>query len=249
MTVAAAWRIKHPIMNKENIPDLQAFLDKELACKESVRVLEAGCGSSSNIHFGEKVCLVGIDISEKQLQRNIILQEKIVGDIQQYDLPPASFDIIVCWDVLEHLPQPELALRRFARATKTNGLVIIKVPNVLSVKGLVTKFLPHTFHVLAYRYIYGDKNVGKNDTAPFKAHLRFSIAANAIKKLCAEEGLQAVYFQTYDVTAANWLQRKKIAFLAYVTLKKIFKLLSRGRINDSEFILVLQKTKPADPQG
>jgi 2-polyprenyl-3-methyl-5-hydroxy-6-metoxy-1,4-benzoquinol methylase len=234
------------IMHKENIPNLQAFLDKELARRESVRVLEAGCGSSSYMNFGEKVCLVGIDISEKQLQRNMVLQEKIVGDIQQYDLPPASFDIIVCWDVLEHLPRPELALRRFARAAKTNGLVIIKVPNVLSVKGLVTKFLPHALHVMAYRYIYSEKDAGKNDTAPFKTYLRFSIAANAIKKLCAEEGLQTAYFETYDVTAANWLQRKKLAFLAYVTLKRIFKLLSSGRISESEFVLVLKKMKPAD---
>ena len=139
-------------MNKENLPELQAFLDKEMARMESVRVLEAGCGSASNVRFGARARLVGIDISRMQLERNTILQEKIIGDIQQYDFPPASFDLIVCWDVLEHLPQPELALRRFARAVKTNGLVILKLPNVLSVKGLVTKLLPHTFHVLAYRY-------------------------------------------------------------------------------------------------
>lgn len=236
-------------MNKENIPDLQAFLDKELARMESVRVLEAGCGSASYVHFGKRVCLVGIDISEKQLERNTVLQEKIAGDIQQYNFPSSSFDIIVCWDVLEHLPRPELALRRFARAVKTNGLVILKLPNVLSVKGLVTKFLPHTFHVLAYRYLYGDKNAGKNDTVPFKTYLRFSTAAEAIKKLCAEEGLHAVYFATWDVTSSGWLRRNKLAFSAYLMLKGIFKLLSLGLINDSEFILVLQKAKPTNPRG
>ena len=235
-------------MNKENIPELQAFLDKELTRKESVRVLEAGCGSACNVHLGEKAHLVGIDISEKQLQRNTVLKEKILGDIQRYDLPSASFDIIICWDVLEHLPQPELALRRFARAVKIDGLVILKLPNVLSVKGLITKFLPHLFHVLAYRYIYGDKNAGKNDTVPFKTYLRFSIAADAIKKMCARDGLRAVYFATWDVASSSWLQRKKLACSAYLTLKGIFKLLSLGRINDSEFILILQKAKPIAPR-
>ena len=236
-------------MSKENIPELQAFVDRELAGRESVRVLEAGCGSASAVDFGKNARLVGIDISEQQLDRNTILQEKIVGDIQRYDFTPGSFDMIVCWDVLEHLPQPELAVRQFARAAKVGGIVIIKVPNVLSVKGLVTKFLPHFCHVLAYRFFYGDKNAGKNDTAPFKTYLRFCISANAIKKQGAALGMETAYYSTRDVTALNWLRRKKLVFLIYATLKIILKVISLGAIGDSEFILVLKKSKPSGQPG
>src|SRR5271156_2761637 len=174
----------------QEMQNLQAFLDQELFCRPSVRVLEAGCGSASNLKFGRQVRLVGIDISEKQLARNTVLHEKIAGDIQRYEFPPDSFDAIICWDVLEHLSQPELALQQFARAIKPGGLVILKLPNVLSVKGLLTKFLPHTFHVLVYRYIYGDQNAGENDTVPFKAYLRFCISAESIQKQGTQMGLQ-----------------------------------------------------------
>jgi 2-polyprenyl-3-methyl-5-hydroxy-6-metoxy-1,4-benzoquinol methylase len=230
----------------QEIQKLQAFVDRELFRRPSVRVLEAGCGSASNIKFAGQVELVGIDISEKQLARNTLLHEKITGDIQQYEFLPSSFDAIICWDVLEHLPQPELALHQFARAIKPGGLVILKLPNVLSLKGLITKFLPHTFHVLAYRYFHGNKNAGKNDTAPFKAYLRFCISAEAIRKHGEKLGMATAYFATEDVANMHWLQRKAAMHFFYVMAKKIFWLLSLGRIGDSELIIVLKRKPCAD---
>src|SRR5258708_26398160 len=147
----------------QEIQNLQFFLDRELFSHSSVRVLEAGCGSASNLNFAGQVQLVGIDISEKQLARNTVLHEKIVGDVQSYEFPPDSFDAIICSDVLEHLSQPELPLRQFAHAIKPGGLVILTLPNVLSLKGFVTKILPHTFHNLTCRYIYDDVNVDHNN--------------------------------------------------------------------------------------
>jgi len=221
---------------------LQTFLDGELFRRPSLRVLEAGCGSASNLRLPDQIWLVGVDISERQLARNTVLHEKIVGDIQHYQFPPDSFDAIICWDVLEHLSQPQLALRQFARAIKPGGLVILKLPNVLSLKGLVTKLLPHTFHVLIYRYIYGDKNAGKNDTVPFRTYLRFCISAAAIKKQSAQLGLQTAYFATLDAGDTEWWQRQKAFHRIYMMANKIVSVLSLGRLGDSELIIVLKKS-------
>jgi hypothetical protein len=119
--------------------------------------------------------------------------------------------------------------------------VILKLPNVLSIKGLVTKFLPHNLHVLAYRYFYGVKDAGKNDTAPFETYLRFSISAHAIRKLCAQDGLQPAFFATYDVSSFHWLQKKKKAHFLYASLKQLFHFLSFGIIGDSELVCVFRK--------
>ena len=225
----------------QEIDKLQAFVGKELIGLSEVRVLEAGCGSASNLRFGNKVYLVGIDISEKQLARNTLLHEKIVGDIQQYEFPEGNYDAIVCWDVLEHLPEPQLALEKFARAIKPGGLVILKMPNVLSLKGLITKFMPHIFHVWAYRYIYGDKNAGKEDTVPFRTFLRLSISANAIRKQGAELGLDTVYFSTEDVANFHWLQKKKLLYFSYLLARKLTGVLSFEHLGDSELTIVLKK--------
>ncbi len=77
--------------------------------------------------------------------------------------------------------------------------------------------------------------------APFKTFLRFSISANAIKKLCARYRLQPIFFTTYDVSSISWLQHKKVVHFSYVALKKLFNLLSLGLIAESELIFVLKK--------
>ena len=55
--------------------------------------------------------------------KNSVVSVKIVGDVQTYPLPENSFDLIVCWDVLEHLEFPQAALERVFDATKPGGSV------------------------------------------------------------------------------------------------------------------------------
>ncbi len=228
---------------KEN--ELQDFLNDQIGDKKEVRILEAGCGSASYYHFGENAYFVGIDISQKQLERNKCLNESILGDIQSYEYEPSSFDVIISWAVLEHLKKPELALRLFIKALKKDGLLVLGLPNVFSVKGLFTKYTPHWVHVLYYQYILGRSMAGRDDMAPFKTYLRFKIAPNSLKRYAVSNGLKVVYFQTNDLSDADyWKKKRKAAIFAisvYKYLKKIIEILSIGKIGDSDFVIVLQK--------
>ena len=124
---------------------LQAFVNEYLSkqfINRQIKILEAGCGARSPIKFEIDRYIVGIDISNKQIERNKVIDEGIVGDIQSYPLKNSEYDVIICQDVLEHLPKPHFALENFKHAIKPGGIIIIGIPNVLSVKGLVTKFTP-----------------------------------------------------------------------------------------------------------
>src|SRR5579862_6866063 len=92
---------------KETVSDVAGGL---LKGRDRLKVLEAGCGSSSHVRLPGTVHAVGIDISAEQLAKNTAVQEKILGDIQQYRLPRGEFDVTVCWMVLEHLSNPGDAL-------------------------------------------------------------------------------------------------------------------------------------------
>ena len=140
--------------------------------EKPVMVLEAGCGSCSHIEIKSKAYFIGIDISLEQLERNSNLNEKIHGDIQSYNLPKRTYDIIICWDVLEHLPNPDKALSNFSAAIKDEGIIILTMPNVLSFEGVVTKLTPHWFHIWVYRNIFHEKWAGTEGRGPFKAFLR-----------------------------------------------------------------------------
>jgi len=121
--------------------------------KSSIKLLEAGCGSASHIQFNAEIHAVGIDISGEELEKNTSVHEKILGDIQEYSLPHEEFDVVICWMVLEHLPRPKDALINLSRAVRPQGLLILGFPNLLSIKGIVTKLTPFWFHEQFYKFM------------------------------------------------------------------------------------------------
>jgi len=230
---------------QNEIGKAQRILDKELANKSYLKVLEVGCGSCSRLHIAQNKNMVGIDISEKQLQRNNTLNEKIQGDIQSYNFPESSFDLIVCWWILEHLPQPEKALLNCQKALKEDGIIIIASPNVFSLKGIITKYTPHWFHVWSYRFIFGQQLAGIEDRAPFRTFLKSSISAAAIKKFAQDNELSVEYFSPYE--SPKQMRLRKTYFVTgflWSSIKSITRLLSLGTIDaeNTEYIAILKKT-------
>jgi len=131
---------------------------------------------------------------------------KILGDIQRYTLPACEYDLIICWNVLEHLQHPELALRNFANSVKTDGIIVLALPNVCSVVGLITKLTPYRFHIWAKRLILGDRRQGRQARQHFPTHLSFSISPNAIERYAKVNGLRAEYSSVYDPGLAKALR-------------------------------------------
>jgi len=114
---------------KEERDRVQQVIDSVMAGKQGPVILEAGCGSLSHLRFAPDSHVVGIDIDQGQLERNQGLHERILGDIQSYELPESRFDAIVCWDVLEHVEKPAAALREAWRVLVPGGLLIVLIPN------------------------------------------------------------------------------------------------------------------------
>lgn len=193
----------------EQVANLHAVVDRFTADRAPVRVLEAGCGQfPSELGLGDRAQIVGIDVSAPQLERNTWAHEKILGDVTAYDFKAGDFDVIACWDVLEHLPKPELALERFVHAVRPGGLVVIKVPNVLSGKGLITKLTPHWFHVLVYKHVFGYTDPGKDDRPPFPTFLRLSIAPKSLRRFAERRGMHVEMCGTYEADKQENVRRK-----------------------------------------
>ena len=224
--------------------DLQGVIDRFFGDGRSFDVLEAGCGSSGHVELGDGARIVGIDISEEQLARNDRLDQKILGDIQTHDFGQKCFDPIVCWDVLEHLPEPDRALRSFARASKAGGIILLALPNVFSLKGLITKFSPHWFHVWVYRNVFGNPNAGRPGYAPFPTFLSTSVSPSALKRFAAETNLVEEHFRLYESTMIDSLKRKsRPLHTLYKMALLLLRLASLGAYDGSmtDVIIVLRK--------
>jgi len=226
---------------------LQDFVDDCLRVNTHIKVLEAGCGSAQHLDMGSNVHFTGIDVSATQLDNpaNSYMDEKINGDIQVYDFPAKKFDIVICWDVLEHLSSPEKALKRFSYCLKENGLLIIALPNVLSFEALITKFFPHIVHVYIHRYIFKNTNAGKEGYPPFPTYMRFSVSPDAIQKNASSFGLAISYWAKYDRGRGQQLSLSNpIIYRFYWLASNFVKIITFGKVDakKSSFVAVLTKT-------
>lgn len=232
------------LSEKRTKTEFDLLIAKLLGTQENLKVLEIGCGSVSHINLGKNPYLVGIDISQQQLERNSVLQEKIVANVEEYELPESEYDVIVAWWVLEHLSRPDLVLKNCQRALKPNGRLILVSPNPRAMKGLVTKFSPHWFHVFVSRYIFGYQKAGVEEQGPFKTHLRESMSPQSIKKFAATNNLSVEYCQMYENYWQEAMRKRYWGINAVWTVVKLLvKTLSFGYIDVeyTDYMILLKK--------
>lgn len=92
-------------------------------------LLEVGCGDGRILNRlkgkYEKIC--GLDISYNALEH--VKTSKVQGSLENLPFLDNSFDILICCEVLEHLPYPiyKKAIKELERVSKK--YIIISVPN------------------------------------------------------------------------------------------------------------------------
>lgn len=223
---------------------VQAIVDAMLDESKPLRVLEAGCGSRSHIQLSRNTQIVGIDVSEEMLERNDQLDEKIRGDIQTYPLDHSSFDIIFCWDVLEHLPHPERALQNFMRAVREGGIIVLGAPVANSLKGTITKLTPLWFHVWVFRHLLKNNVAGTKGHGPFPTFFKKSMSPGSIERWAREQQMLIEVCTLYRDAMETRLRKKHWTIdLAFRILRPLLAVLSLGKINPdvTDFVIVLKR--------
>jgi 2-polyprenyl-3-methyl-5-hydroxy-6-metoxy-1,4-benzoquinol methylase len=102
------------------------------------RVLELGCstGYLSRIMKQRNCVVSGIEADEKAAeQARAYCEEVFVLDLNRHDwtnsLRAKSFDVVLLGDVLEHLVDPGGLLRQVRGLIRTDGSLVISLPNVV----------------------------------------------------------------------------------------------------------------------
>jgi len=120
------------------------------------RILDVGCGR------GILPALMrergwdahGLEFSETSARhaRDVLRLPVFVGDFLLSPYAAASFDAVVLWHVLEHVPDPVATLARAREILKPGGLLVIAVPNFES---LQARFAGrHWFHLDVPRHYH-----------------------------------------------------------------------------------------------
>ena len=213
-----------PVGNFDLEDEVSRTANSLLDGKSHIKLLEAGCGSATHFKFDASVYAVGVDISQEELDKNTVVHEKIRGDIQKCALPEQEFDIVICWMVLEHLPNPKEALQNLFRAVKPQGLLILGFPNLPSIKGLVTKLTPFWFHEMFYRYM-------KYSSRHFPTYLRLAILPRRVAQFATENCFSVEFNKLIEGAVTKTVRRRfRSIDLAFAALDSLTRLMSLGKL-------------------
>jgi len=101
---------------------------------EFERALDAGCGEGfAAMNLSAKypdARLFGVDISDQAVRmakETFPEMPAIVGDVTMLPFNDKQFDLVTSLEVLEHLPQPELAVEMYRKLSRR--YVLLSVPN------------------------------------------------------------------------------------------------------------------------
>jgi len=122
-------------------PYLKKIIKHHFPKSQSANIVDLGCGSGALISLAEKMGyhnVVGVDYSEQQVAAAHALgQDKVrQGDLFEYlkSLPDAELDLVIAFDVIEHLTKNELLVfaNEVQRVLKSGGRWILHTPNAES---------------------------------------------------------------------------------------------------------------------
>jgi SAM-dependent methyltransferase len=109
--------------------------------KQSGAILDLGCSSGAFLASLPRKSweLYGIEMSADVAKRaEAATGAKVfVGDILEAPFPPESFDVITCFDVLEHLYEPRKVMAKVTEWLKPGGIFYVFVPNIDSAEARV----------------------------------------------------------------------------------------------------------------
>jgi len=164
--------------------------------------------------------LVGCDIDLHVLARNRDVSRRVRADLATLDLPEDSFDVVMTFDVVEHLERPEAFIQRTFRLLKKGGHLFIVTPNKSSLFGVAAHLLPLRWKRVCLALLGTRTN---NEVHWYRLN-----TPTALARCLSREG-----FRDIEITLLNRLPslpRMRLALMGYFHLCKLplFRNLSVG---------------------
>ena len=183
--------------------------------KHSGALLDLGCSSGSFLQSlpSESWKLYGVEMSaDSARSAEASTGAKVfVGEILDASFPPESFDVITCFDVLEHLYEPRKIMARVAEWLKPGGIFYVLVPNVDSAEARVFGSYWHGLELPRHLFHYSP------------ASLKFLAESAGLRELSLETRRNlavgtSLRYAGDDVFGAVGIRRTPVAYRGKVKL-------------------------------
>jgi SAM-dependent methyltransferase len=145
----------------------------------------------------------------------------IVSDIVSIPVQDASFDVVLCSEVLEHIPNPVAAIQEFTRILKPSGTLLLTAPFCS-----LTHFAPYHFAAGLNRY-WCEEHLPAND---FHIH-QITPNGNWFEFMGQELSRARFVSKTYSSALLGWLM-----LAASYPLRAMLALLSKSDRGSSQLL-------------
>jgi ubiquinone/menaquinone biosynthesis C-methylase UbiE len=204
--------------------------------------LEMGCGHSIFAPWmpsAEKLantckCLVGIDYDLESLQKHNLIRNRIRADLQNIPCADGSFNRITANMVMEHVRDPDQALKAVARLLQPGGVFIFHTPNYRHYWTFLSSIVPQKVKNKVIELAEG-----RAEEDVFPTFYRINTAAS-IRRAAKHAGLEIREFHKLHCSSTTAI----FALGPFVVLDLLLRRLTRWRRLENfreNFVVVLQK--------
>jgi 2-polyprenyl-3-methyl-5-hydroxy-6-metoxy-1,4-benzoquinol methylase len=171
--------------------------------------------------------VVGFDPDETAVATNPCIDERVVGSIDTVPLPAETYEVVVAWNVLEHVEDPAVSLARIARTVVQDGVLVLAFPNVSSMRGRITKHTPTWFHRTVIRGALRGQGA--------QPHATFMPGSLDVSSVV--ENLEALGFRTLHLSRYEGYHEMRLKEIhpvlggAWIGLTRFLSTVSRGRLD------------------
>lgn len=194
--------------------------------KQGGDLLDVGAGVAQFLHFAQDYFTVfGTEVASNAIK---IAREKYgislwEGEIEFMDMGGKKFDVITLFHVLEHVHDPGLLLERCRKLLKSDGVIIIAVPNdIHKFLKLPLKKLLRFLKIGRFRH-YGPFGMEKIDLTRESGEIHLSqFTESSLLKYFRANGCK-ILLNSLDPYYVPDSSRNRIKFKVFSLAKKIFR--------------------------
>ncbi|MFQ6019697.1 MAG: class I SAM-dependent methyltransferase [Dehalococcoidia bacterium] len=212
----------YPQADENSYTVVNGTLDSYLV--PGVRALDVGCGHGTWVlaPYRDKISrLVGVDVAPAEDRQ--ILDDFVVADLAHIPLKDNSFDVVFCWDVVEHLARPKAAYSEFRRVLQDDGTLVVKTPSLLSPLMLASRLLPTFIHKKVKGRLLG---LPEDDVYPT---LYRSNTPGRLHADLAGAGFQCEMLTSFDQTYDYYLAFSRLTYALGLLYSRSLKSLPLGK--------------------
>lgn len=192
-----------PRLYEQTFEPVQAVLR---GCAKDGVALDAGSSGGTWVlrtHRTQLRLLVGVDIC---LPAQSPAMPFVLSDLHRVPFADNAFDLVVCYNVIEHLSQPYRVFAEFRRILKGGGVLVFKTSSLYAPVVWVSRLTSHHFHQRMKSCFTGAK-----EAEVFPTYYRCN-TPGALERCLHSVGFRRQYLSLVDQTY-EYLAFSKLAYI------------------------------------